>query len=601
METHMSRMIQARKHACATNLFLIAWLLLASGAQPAQANLPAPNVSASYKLGQLLDREEIECTFTGKVPENGSILLATEGAESPCTMILKGKKLMLSSSNHDACNQYFMGNNVDQTTIKKEAEKTRFWTSSDKKTRLNIKLNEVFTDSSTIPLKANPDEWNVNRFTIEPNTKLQELSNKAPIYFYIASAKEGMTHWQKVDSGKPMTLDFGTPLPPAGSEISIVAAYDKKLNDQREIIQLHQLNIKINTPNPGPTPPVVKQPSLESQELFSAFRDCRDPLLRTGSSSSQALDDSSRPHRTVICVDAVDGDTAKAPHISGSSGSFHVIKPNTSVLVMVRHLDNTGVRISMGGQVGLTSLGYQNLTGQPEAGQQRSKSGEAASAAPPPSPTVSAYSFAPRKVGSADIRVQLLDRGKQSVLDELNVEVLVEQTYIGALRIGIGAVLGNAVDRAYVAQKAGGSGQYQLATTTQSVADPELVLGFAPFVLDAFSGGRRYSGDMSFGSLLRRLSPFFGVGVLTQAPTGIDAFKSFYFGGELELAPSFSIAVTGVLRRVTRPGEGLDIGSPLPDENVPTRTGYDLGWAVVVNLTPDFLRLSSTTVSSFLK
>lgn len=597
----MSRMSKHRRNACAPCLFLIAGLLLTSEARPAQANPPAHNGSASYKLGELFSQAPIECKFEGREPEAGSIILSTEPPVSACTLILSKKKLLLYSSDHDVCNQYFIGTHIDPAAIKAEAEKTRIWLSGDKQTRLNIKLNEISV-KNPIELSGIINKENDRIINIEANADLQTIATNRTIYFYGKWGTE--TRWQKVQAGAKMFLDYGKSISADNTQITFIVAYDETLADQKAIIHLHQVTLTTKvaqSPAPNSNAPVAKPPSLESQELFSAFRDCRDPLLRTGSTSSSALDDSSRPHRTVICVDAVNGDTAKAPHISGSSGSFHVIKPNTSVLVMVRHLDNTGVRISMGGQVGLTSLGYQNLTGQPEAGQQRSKSGEAASAAPPPSPTVSAYSFAPRKVGTADIRVQLLDRGKQSVLDELNVEVLVEQTYIGALRIGIGAVLGNAVDRAYVAQKTGGSGQYQLATTTQSVADPELVLGFAPFVLDAFSGGRRYSGDMSFGSLLRRLSPFFGVGVLTQAPTGIDAFKSFYFGGELELAPSFSIAVTGVLRRVTRPGEGLDIGSPLPDENVPTRTGYDLGWAVVVNLTPDFLRLSSTTVSSFLK
>ena len=295
-----------------------------------------------------------------------------------------------------------------------------------------------------------------------------------------------------------------------------------------------------------------------------------------------------------ISFDPASPDVAFVPELPSQP---LVANTHTSVLVMVRHPAGMGVQISMSGERGLTSLPIKDETGQ---GSTRARSKDEAPKVTPP--VITSHSFAPRKPGNADIRVQIFDNSGTPVFSEELVEIIVEQTYAGALRIGISLVAGGALDRAYEARAVGGSGQAQVLLKDGSTVQPELVVGFAPFIFEAlWGGGRGYSGNESKWRKILRIAPYVGLGVLTNSPNGIDGFKSFYFGAEWEPAPSFSVALTGVVRRVTRLSPGTEVGSAVADGNVPTQTQHDIGWGVVINVTPGFLRIANLPGSSFFK
>lgn len=115
--------------------------------------------------------------------------------------------------------------------------------------------------------------------------------------------------------------------------------------------------------------------------------------------------------------------------------------------------------------------------------------------------------------------------------------------------------------------------------------DLEIVAGFAAF-LD--KGGRGYSShDYS------RFAPYLGIGLLSQGADGeVDFLKSVHLGVEWELTPTFSLASTVVLRRVTRLAPGVALGGPVQGD-VPTVTRQSVGLGFVLNVSPEFLRVGS--------
>lgn len=549
-------------------------------AASSQAHATPIAVSAAYTMSDLT---------TGHLALKEPAVSAIQGPKqlahhtaAACQLSLDGGTLTFPDK---GCDGTLFGDSADAEKLAQAMSRKNEWgTPQGVEPAIHLELSAASVSVSPSTYQGevtNPalDGWYV------PSQVVDNISQKT-LYAFVPGTASASAQWRKLEKEARGWSLSG--IPAGGKSLELVLAADVA---GKIVLYPTKLTATRNdnragdgaASRPGKTKSIGRvRSAIQRQDLISAFEDCRDPQGR---------------QRHVICVDAFDESGSKPPEVSGSSDSVHIITPNTSVLVMVRHAQGTALRIAMAGQPGLTTLGYQN-TVSPQGGE--SKRGPAVEA-PPPMPVITTHSFAPRKPGSADIRVQLYDDANKPLYDEQLIEVIVEQTYIGALRVGIGTVFGNAVERTYASQKVAASGQYELVSTSNSAADPELVLGFAPFIFEAFSGGRRYSGDMSWARRYLRLAPYIGVGLLTQTPKGIDGFKTFYFGLEWEPAPSFSIAVTGALRRVTRPGEGLDIGSPLPDAEVPTRTGYALGWGVVVNVTPEFLKLSGTGVSSFLK
>src|SRR5262249_48622589 len=118
----------------------------------------------------------------------------------------------------------------------------------------------------------------------------------------------------------------------------------------------------------------------------------------------------------------------------------HFLSPNTSTVVLVRHSTAFAVSITMGGTAGLTAPAVANFT---TFGANQQAGG--AAAAPPEETVTTVAAFAPRKPGSADIKVELHGTGDPAtVVAEQTLELLVEQGYLGAIRLGIGVVGSNA-------------------------------------------------------------------------------------------------------------------------------------------------------------
>ena len=209
---------------------------------------------------------------------------------------------------------------------------------------------------------------------------------------------------------------------------------------------------------------------------------------------------------------------------------------------------------------------------------------------------VSEVSFGPRLPGESDIKV-VLENVIKGAISTYRTEVTVEELYIGAFRLGLGPVFQGAVERSYAAEVMPGSQQAQIVAKTSGTTDLELVLGFAPYLLDYYQRGGR-------ASISRRTSyvaPYVGLGLVNAKENSLELLKSLHLGVELELSPGFSFATTFVMRRVTRLADGYHVGMPVNGPDVPTTTGYNWGWGLVANFSPEFFKVATTSSSKFFK
>lgn len=86
---------------------------------------------------------------------------------------------------------------------------------------------------------------------------------------------------------------------------------------------------------------------------------------------------------------------------------------------------------------------------------------------------------------------------------------------------------------------------------------------------------------------------------MNAGQNSLAIFQSVYLGSEWEISGNFSVAGTWGGRQVTRLAGGYLVGSPPPSDAVPTVTGFDYGWGIVLNLSPDFFRIAQKSGSSF--
>jgi hypothetical protein len=287
----------------------------------------------------------------------------------------------------------------------------------------------------------------------------------------------------------------------------------------------------------------------------------------------------------VVCVDAASGQLALTQLLS------HVILPNKPIVVVVRYREDKKLRVEILGKRGLFLPGLRDQT--PFADVNR-----ATSAAPrdrAPALVTAVHSFAPRRPGDADIRIALSD-GAGKVAVEGTVELSVEETYLGALRLGIAPIFGGAIENRYGTRMQPEGTQREIVATTDNALDMQLVLGMSPFVFDWLADRR---GRSYFTGLNRRFAPYVGLGLLNAEENSLKFTPSLHAGLELELTPQFSIAVTAVGRNVSRLAPGFEVGSVVDTDEVPTITGFRFGWGVVFNFSPEFLRLAARPGSSF--
>lgn len=298
--------------------------------------------------------------------------------------------------------------------------------------------------------------------------------------------------------------------------------------------------------------------------------------------------DEQRPEGTavLICIDTY-GDQMRM-----TSARSQIIRPNTTVAVRVRYRGNLTLKVEQGGHKGIFTPGFQDYvkpqpappSGVPKAQADQDKKIKE-----------KIVTFAPRKPGDADIKVKLMDKAKNNeVVYEETIELIVEKTYLGALRLGVGMVFGDAVTETFAAETLPGSSQAEIAQTTNNAFNSEVVLGIAPYAFDWSRGGRSYHADGGNS----KFAPYIGVGLLNTDRSSLDILSSIHIGLEWEAIPSVSIAATVVGREVTRLRNGFEVGDPVM-ETVPTTKGYEFGFGLVLNLSPEFLKLAKQNGSSF--
>jgi len=303
----------------------------------------------------------------------------------------------------------------------------------------------------------------------------------------------------------------------------------------------------------------------------------------------------------IVCLDLYedgDGDTLE----NGSGGAFrfipetrgHILLPNRAVVVRVRHARGTRVSISMDGKRGLSKGIIDNRT--PEQVKAEAQSEGRAVPTQIYSDVVSEVSFGPRLPGESDIKV-VLENVIKGAISTYRTEVTVEELYIGAFRLGLGPVFQGAVERSYAAEVMPGSQQAQIVAKTSGTTDLELVLGFAPYLLDYYQRG----GRASISRRTSYIAPYVGLGLVNAKENSLELLKSLHLGVELELSPGFSFATTFVMRRVTRLADGYHVGMPVNGPDVPTTTGYNWGWGLVANFSPEFFKVATTSSSKFFK
>lgn len=336
------------------------------------------------------------------------------------------------------------------------------------------------------------------------------------------------------------------------------------------------------TESVSPGEPIPDECDL-TKELTPYFSSCQNP---------PGFND-----HLVVCLDAYNDDT---PVISGlPQRANHVLPPNRPLLVMVRHREDRSVSINISGTRGLYRPATLNLTGIGTQQAARGKIDPEPMASSARRALISRRAFAPRTPDPIDLTVKVYQSadGAQKLVGQEVVEFIVEQTYGAAVRLGLAVVGGSAVDREYEVRSLA-TGQQSVAARSFGTVNAELVLGFAPFI-DFFRGGRGYSNWNNLTRFPFGISPYVGIGVVNASQNSLEVFKSVYLGGEWEISGNFSIAVTWVGRRVTRLADGVSEGMPVPEGTVTTVTGFDYGWGVILNLSPDFFRIAQKSGSSF--
>ncbi len=344
--------------------------------------------------------------------------------------------------------------------------------------------------------------------------------------------------------------------------------------------QLHLLEVK----------PVVKKPDEKEPDFLSltdreALAKCRDAV---GFSDSLSV---------CVNIDAQGG--AQIAYIPPRFRD-QVLPPNTTLEVFTVADSRFIVNGQLGGDPGLFEPGTRSYNGnEPTQTLGVPAKGEDKKA----TAIVRRLSFAPRLPSSAvPLTIEVSKKGEDKPRTT-RFEFVVERTYSGAIRLGIGVLVGSAVDVDYSGERLGNAMQPEIIAKSDSRFEFEFVAGYAPFIFDMIRGkkGRRYH-NTSLRERSLGFAPYIGLGVINVARAAdVEFFRSVHLGLEWEPMPNFSIAITAVGRRVTRLQDGLHVGSPIAGSDVPTRERIAWGAAIVLNLTPEFFRFAARESTNLLR
>lgn len=359
-----------------------------------------------------------------------------------------------------------------------------------------------------------------------------------------------------------------------------------------------------NTPAPGPTGPTRTVVPLPDPPAPEGVVSEPEPPLEPASFTLQALPEGEPippelacpPKRLpqddmiVVCVDA----TGPAMRYWQTPRTRNT-KPNRPFFVHVVHRAEHRAQIVMGGTVGSYAPGSRGkfvLAQRGPAGEGFNLEGDAPGR--PVTFVATTRTFAPRRPGFSPMEVRLFDAAGQLAADPFKLEFWVEETYSGAFRVGVAGILLGALDQRYRAETRPGSAQREIVATDDSAMDLDVVLGYSPY-LD--TGGRPAAGCENAPFCF---NPYFGLGLLSASGDGeLQWLKSVHLGVEWELTEAFAIGLTANLRRVERLAEGFRPGFPV-EGNVPTDDVFVFGFGVVVNLSPEFLKIGASGAAAVL-
>lgn len=258
-------------------------------------------------------------------------------------------------------------------------------------------------------------------------------------------------------------------------------------------------------------------------------------------------------------------------------GRDQAIPPNRVIRVWIEHPDTLAVSAGLGGVAGITPPKVQEETLERGINEREKSDNERL--------IVTERQFAPRQPGLAQLAIEFFDAYGEKVR-VVPIELLIEQHYVGAIRLGIGLNFLGAADAEYAAVTRPGSQQAEIAVSSGGELGVDLMIGYAAFL--------SRDGRPARGCPGLCLAPYFGIGIFSSDAEGLNLLKSVHAGIEWEPVPNFSVAATGALRRVTRLADGVTLGSPTLEGEVPTREDYGLGLGVVVNFSPAFARLGGS-------
>ena len=348
--------------------------------------------------------------------------------------------------------------------------------------------------------------------------------------------------------------------------------------------------VEVETQGAAPPPAEVKVSSQTIRPGLVNWADDAEPCPPT----DDRYDD-----YVVICAEATAQDVEQVgPVLTIHNTTSNVIKPNRSILVMVRTLKGMAqqVTVSLREEANTAKGTSAPLVQAHDAGHMQaarnvagvtSRGGGAAGGVMNFATRVDRREFVPR-TGGHSVTVSVSVNSGQGGGMAGQTELFVEETYVGAFRVGLAGVFLGGQDAQYGVGLVGNSMQQEVVAQPGDPLNVDIVIGYSAF-FDANGRSARGCETAPFC-----FAPFVGLGLLSPTADGVTWLKSIHLGIEWELVPNFAIAVTGAVRRVDRLQEGYVVGGPVPNglDGVPTREAWNVGLGVVLNLSPDFFKVA---------
>ena len=292
------------------------------------------------------------------------------------------------------------------------------------------------------------------------------------------------------------------------------------------------------------------------------------------------------PDNAIVVCAVVDGERFVSHRIVPNTGG--VVRPNKPLVVWVKHPADLRVNIETEGEMGV----YYAQIRQPPGMVPHARGGGGPGEVAPPPRVVTRRTLPPPAPPRFTLTLGLHRPGEEAVLDQLRIELFVERTFSGAIRMGLAGVGLGAVNANYSVGTPQGGKQGQVIANELDPFEYELVVGYAPFF---DTGGRPRSGCTYKPWCF---APYLGLGLLSPGDVGPQFLTSLHLGIEWEPVDAFSIAFTAVGRRVRRLAANRRVGGPADLGDDLTTSSLALGAGIVFNVSPRFLALSTSPLEA---